>query len=81
MLTVKKICVYIYIDSGQRACDTQNSSSFKIELARSYKTPPDTVFFVSDVRIPHSWMTVGTASMIGFTSRPPPWPATRPRST
>ena len=41
MLPVKKI----YIDSRQSTSDTQNSSSFKIELARSYKLPNDTVFF------------------------------------
>ena len=58
MLPVKKI----YIDSRQSTSDTQSSSSFKIELGRSYKLPNDTVFFITDVCIPHSWMTVETGS-------------------
>ena len=58
MLPVKQIC----IDSRQSASDTQNSSNFKIELGRSYKLPPDTVYFITDVCIPHAWMTVETGS-------------------
>ena len=58
MLPVKKI----YIDSRHSTSDTQNSSNFKIELDRSYKLPNDTVFFITDVCIPHSWMTVETGS-------------------
>ena len=54
MIPVNKI----YIDSRQSTSDTQNSSSFKIELDRSYKLPNDTAFFITDVCIPHSWMTV-----------------------
>lgn len=56
MLPLKKI----YIDSRHSTGDSKNSSNFKIELATSYKMPPDTVFFITDVCIPHSWKTVET---------------------
>ena len=58
MLPVTKI----YIDSRQSTSDTLNSSNFKTELDRSYKLPPDTVYFITDVCIPHSWMTVEAGS-------------------
>ena len=58
MLPVNKI----YIDSRQRTSDTQSSSNFKIELDRGYRLPNATVFFITDVCIPHSWMTVETGS-------------------
>ena len=53
MLPVKQI----YIDSRRSTADSNNSSNFKIELPYSYKMPPDTVFFITDVCIPHSWYT------------------------
>ena len=40
MLPVKKF----YIDSRQSVSDVYNSANFRIELDRSYKMPPDTVF-------------------------------------
>jgi hypothetical protein len=54
MLPIKKI----YIDSRHSTAESVNSSNFKIELPYSYKMPSDTVFFITDVCIPHSWMTV-----------------------
>ena len=53
-LPIKKI----YIDSRHATMDTNNSSNFKIELPNTYKMPSDTVFFITDVCIPHSWYTV-----------------------
>ena len=58
MIHAKKI----YIDSRQSVSDVYNSANFRIELDRSYKMPPDTVFFITDCCIPHSWMTVETGS-------------------
>ena len=58
MLPVKKI----YVDSRQSTSDSQNSSNIKIELDRSYRLSPDTVYFITDICIPHSWMTVETGS-------------------
>lgn len=54
MLPVKKI----YIDSRRSTHDSRDSSNFKIDLPYTYKMPPDTVFFITDVCIPHSWYTV-----------------------
>ena len=53
MLPVKK-----YTDSRQSVTDSSNSSDFKIELPYSYKMPPDTVFFICVVCVPHTWWTV-----------------------
>ena len=58
MLPVKKI----YTDSRQSVTDTSNSSDFKIELPYSYKMPPDTVFFICDVCVPHTWWTIEEGS-------------------
>ena len=54
MLPVKKI----YIDSRHSTNDSRDSSNFKIDLPYTYKMPSDTVFFITDVCIPHSWYTV-----------------------
>ena len=54
MLPVKKI----YIDSRHSTNDSRDSSNFKIDLPYTYKMPADTVFFITDVCIPHSWYTV-----------------------
>ena len=54
MLPVKKI----YIDSRHSTPDSISSSKFKIELLDSYKMPPDTVFYICEVCIPHAWKTV-----------------------
>ena len=64
MLPVKKI----YIDSRHSVSDVQNSANFRTELDMSYKMPPDTVFFITDCCIPHSWMTVepGSSDKIYF---------------
>ena len=58
MLSAKKT----YIDSRQSVSDGQNSAPFRIELDRSYTMPPDIVFFISVVCIPHSWMAVEAGS-------------------
>ena len=54
MLPIKKI----YIDSRRSTSDSRDTSNFKIDLPFTYKMPADTVFFITDVCIPHSWMTV-----------------------
>ena len=54
MLPVKNI----YIDSRRSTHDSRDSSNFKIDLPYTYKMPADTVFFITDVCIPHSWYTV-----------------------
>ena len=49
MLPIKKI----YVDSRHRTPDSIDTSNFKIELPYSVQLPDNTVFFVTDVSIPH----------------------------
>jgi hypothetical protein len=49
MLPVKKI----YIDSRHRTPDSVDASNFKYELPYSLQLPDNTVFFVTDICIPH----------------------------
>ena len=49
MLPIKKL----YIDSRNRTADSVSSSNFKIELDRTIQLPDNTVFFVTDICIPH----------------------------
>ena len=49
MLPLKKI----YIDSRDRTVDSKGASNFKIELPNTVQMPENTVFFVTDVCIPH----------------------------
>jgi hypothetical protein len=54
MLPLKKI----YIDSRDRTPDSKSASNFKIELPYTVQMPENTVFFVTDVCIPHVWKTI-----------------------
>ena len=54
MLPLKKI----YIDSRDRTPDSKSASNFKIELPYTVQMPENTVFFVTDVCIPHVWNTI-----------------------
>ena len=53
-LPVKKI----YVDSRYRTLDSISCSSFKFPLARNLYFPKNTVFYVEDVCIPHTWLTI-----------------------
>ena len=53
-LPVKKI----YIDSKFRRKDSVSSSNFKIDLPYTLKLGENTVFYVDDVCVPHTWHTV-----------------------
>ena len=48
----------MYIDSRRSTNESRDSSNFKIDLPYTYKMPADTVFYITDVCIPHSWYTV-----------------------
>ena len=54
MLPLKKI----YIDSRDRTVDSKSASNFKIELPNTVQMPDNTVFFVTDVSVPHVWKTI-----------------------
>ena len=48
----------IYIDSRYATKDSVSSSNFKVELPITAQMPDNTVFYVADVCIPHSWKTI-----------------------
>ena len=47
-----------YIDSKFRSSDSVSSSDFKIELPETMSFQENTVFYLDDICIPHSWDTV-----------------------
>ena len=47
----------IYIDSCDRTADSKSAFNFSIELPNTVQMPDNTVFFVSDVCVPHVWKT------------------------
>ena len=53
-LPVKKV----YIDSRFRTPDSLSTSSFKFQLARNLYMPKNTVFYIEDVCIPNTWLTI-----------------------
>jgi hypothetical protein len=53
-LPVKKI----YIDTKYKTADSVSNSNFKIELSETLLLPPNTVAYLDDVSIPHSWYTI-----------------------
>jgi len=55
-LPVKKV----YIDSRFRTPDSFSTSSFKFQLARNLYMPKNTVFYIEDVCIPNTWLTIET---------------------
>ena len=56
MLPIKKI----YIDSRSRTADSVDASNFKIQLPYTIEIPDNTVFFVTDVCIPHVYKLIET---------------------
>ncbi len=48
----------IYIDSKFRSTDSVSSSDFKYELPETMSFNENTVFYLDDICIPHSWDTV-----------------------
>ena len=54
MLSFKKT----YIDSRWSTSDSVDASNFKVELPQTMLCPENTVFFISDICIPHVWTTV-----------------------
>ena len=48
----------VYIDTKYRTSDSESTSNFFIELPESMVCPSNTVFYIDDVSIPHSWTTI-----------------------
>ena len=50
--------IFFYIDSRFKTIDSVSSSNFKIDLNQTLLFPPNAVFYIDDISIPHSWYTV-----------------------
>ena len=61
MLPLKKI----YTVSRDKTVDSKSASNFKIELPNTVQMPDNTVFFVTDISVPHVWKTIEE----GFTDK------------
>ena len=48
----------IYIDSKFRSPESKSSSDFKIELPETLSFKEDTVFYLDDIQIPHSFESI-----------------------
>ena len=53
-LPIKKI----YIDTKYKARDSVSNSNFKIDLPQTLMFGDNSVFYIDDVSIPHSWYTI-----------------------
>ena len=56
MLKLKKI----YVDSKYKTTNSISTSNFSINLPETIYMPDNSVFYISDVCIPHSWYTIET---------------------
>ena len=54
MLPVKKI----YIDTKKKTADSISNSNFQYEIPETIALPHNTIFYIDDVCIPHSWYTI-----------------------
>ena len=48
----------VYIDSRYKTSDSISNSDFKFELKEQIDIPDNTVCYIDDISIPHSWYTV-----------------------
>ena len=51
-------CKKIYIDTKHKTIDSISNSNFKWELPETLTMPHNTIFYVDDICIPHSWYTI-----------------------
>ena len=54
MDTVKKV----YIDSRYKTNDSVGSSDFKFEIKEGLDLSDNTVCYIDDISIPHTWYTI-----------------------
>ena len=48
----------MYIDSRCKNNDSESNSGFKFELKEGLYLPDNTVCYVDDICIPHTWRTI-----------------------
>ena len=51
-------CKKVFIDTKHKTPDSVDTSNFKIELPDTLYMPNNTVFYITDLAIPHSWFTI-----------------------
>ena len=49
-----------YVDSRFRTRDSNSDSDFKFELKEALDLPDNTVCYIDDISIPHTWRTIET---------------------
>ena len=47
-----------YVDSRFRTRDANSDSDFKFELKEALDLPDNTVCYIGDISIPHTWRTI-----------------------
>ena len=50
----------VYIDSGYKTSDSISSSGLKFEIQERLGLSDNTVCYIDDMSIPHTWYTIGT---------------------
>ena len=48
----------IYVDTKKKTQDSFSNSRFKWELPETISLPHNTIFYIDDICIPHSWYTI-----------------------
>ena len=48
----------VYVDNRYRTNDSESNSDFKFELNQALDLPDNTVCYVDDISIPHTWRTI-----------------------
>ena len=51
-------CKKIYIDTKHKTIDSISNSNFRWELPETLTMPHNTIFFIDDICLPHSWYTI-----------------------
>jgi hypothetical protein len=51
-------CKKIYIDTKHKTTDSISNNNFRWELPETLSLPHNTIFYVDDICIPHSWYTI-----------------------
>ena len=49
----------VYIDSRYKTNDSVSNSDFKFELKEALDLPDNTVCYIDDICIPHTWYSIG----------------------
>ena len=48
----------VYIDSRYKTSDSRSNSEFKFEIKEALGLPDNTVCYIDDISIPHTWYTI-----------------------